>query len=194
MKKSLLTIVSLLIATLGFSQSTEWKIDHSHSNVTFEIAHMVIATVTGKFENFEGTIKSDKDDFTDVKAEFTIETASVNTNNQKRDDHLRSDDFFDVEKNPHITFKSKSFEKKSGNNYVMVGELTMNNVSREVELDVRFNGTIQDPWGNTRAGFRVSGSLDRRDYDLNYNTALEAGGVLIGNNVDMRVNLELIKQ
>ncbi len=194
MKKSLLTIVSLLIATLGFSQSTEWKIDHSHSNVTFEITHMMIATVTGKFENFEGTIKSDKADFTDVTADFSIETASVNTNNQKRDDHLRNEDFFDVEKNPHISFKSKSFKQKSGNNYVMLGDLTMNNVTREVELDVRFNGTIDDPWGNTRAGFRVSGALDRRDYGLNYNSALEAGGVLIGNTVDLRVNLELIKQ
>lgn len=194
MKKSLLTIVSLLVATLGFSQSTEWKIDHAHSNVTFEITHLMVATVTGKFEQFSGTIRSDAEDFSDITVEFQIETASVNTNNERRDNHLRSDDFFDSEINPYMTFKSKAFEKKEGNNYKMLGDLTMNDVTREIEFDVRFMGTIQDPWGNTRAGFRASSALDRTDYNLTYNTALDGGGVLIGNNVDLRVNLELIKE
>ncbi len=194
MKKSLLTIVSLLVATLGFSQSTEWKIDHAHSNVTFEITHLMVATVIGKFEQFSGTIKSDAEDFSDITVEFQIETASVNTNNERRDNHLRSDDFFDSEINPYMTFKSKAFEKKEGNNYKMLGDLTMNDVTREIEFDVRFMGTIQDPWGNTRAGFRASSALDRTDYNLTYNTALDGGGVLIGNNVDLRVNLELIKE
>jgi polyisoprenoid-binding protein YceI len=194
MRKTLLTIFSMLIATIGFSQSTEWKIDHSHSNVTFEISHMVVATVTGKFEQFDGTIKSDADDFTDASIDFQIETASVNTNNEKRDAHLRNDDFFDSENIPYITFKGKKMEKKSGNNYSLTGDLTMNNITREVELDVRFNGTIKDPWGGTRAGFRVSGELNRYDYDLKWNNTLESGGLLVGENVDLRVNLELIKQ
>jgi polyisoprenoid-binding protein YceI len=194
MRKTLLSIAALLVATFGFGQSTEWKIDHSHSNVTFEIAHMVVATVTGKFERFEGKILADKEDFTDASISFTIETASVNTNNQRRDDHLRNDDFFDVENKPYITFNGKKMEKKTGNNYSLTGDLTMNGVTREVELEVRFNGTIQDPWGGTRAGFRVSGELNRYDYDLTWNNTLEAGGLLVGEMVDLRVNLELIKQ
>lgn len=194
MRKTLLTIFSLVIATIGFSQSTEWKIDHSHSNVTFEITHMVVATVTGKFEQFDGTIKSDADDFTDASINFQIETASINTNNEKRDDHLRNDDFFDADNNPYITFRGKKMEKKSGNNFSLTGDLTMNNVAREVELDVRFNGTIKDPWGGTRAGFRVTGELNRYDFDLTWNNTLEAGGLLVGENVELRVNLELIKQ
>ncbi len=154
----------------------------------------MVATVTGKFEQFSGTIRSDAEDFSDITVEFQIETASVNTNNERRDNHLRSDDFFDSEINPYMTFKSKAFEKKEGNNYKMLGDLTMNDVTREIEFDVRFMGTIQDPWGNTRAGFRASSALDRTDYNLTYNTALDGGGVLIGNNVDLRVNLELIKE
>lgn len=194
MRKTLLTIFSMLIAAIGFSQSTEWKIDHSHSNVTFEISHMVVATVTGKFEKFDGSIKSDTEDFTDASVNFQIETASVNTNNEKRDAHLRNDDFFDAENNPYIIFNGKKMEKKSGNNYSLTGDLTMNNITREVELDVRFNGTIKDPWGGTRAGFRVTGELNRYEYDLMWNTTLESGGLLVGENVELRVNLELIKQ
>jgi polyisoprenoid-binding protein YceI len=194
MRKSFLTIVALLVASLGFTQSTEWRIDKAHTNVTFEITHLMIATVTGKFERFSGTIKSDTEDFTDLSVDFQIETASVNTNNERRDGHLRSDDFFDSEVNPYITFKSTKIEKTDGNRYKLTGDLTMNNVTHEVTFDVRHTGTIQDPWGGTRAGFRATSEIDRNNYNLTYNTALEGGGVLIGNNVDLRVNLELIKQ
>lgn len=194
MKKTLFSLAAILFATLGFAQNTEWKIDNAHSNVTFEISHMVVSSVTGKFQSFEGTIKSDKDDFTDVSVNFTIDAASVNTNNEKRDNHLRDADFFDVAKYPTIEFKGKKLEKMSGNKYKITGDLTMHGVTKEVEMDVRYNGMVKDPWGNTRAGFKVSGELNRTDYGLVYNSTLEAGGLLIGETVDINVNLELIKQ
>jgi polyisoprenoid-binding protein YceI len=155
---------------------------------------MVVSTVIGKFQKFDGTIKADKDDFSDASISFTIQAASVNTNNEKRDNHLRSNDFFEVEKFPTIDFKGKSLSQKNGNKYTLVGDLTMHGVTKEIELDVRYNGQVKDPWGNTRAGFMVSGIINREDYGLTYNSALEAGGFLIGNEVDIKVNLELIKE
>lgn len=194
MKKLLLTISTLLLAIFSFGQTTEWKIDHSHSNVTFEISHMVVSTVTGKFQDFEGKILADKADFTDANISFTIFVNSVNTNNEKRDEHLRNDDFFDIEKFPVITFIGKSLEKKNDKNYVVKGDFTMHGVTKAVELDVRFNGTIKDNRGNMRAGFKVKGEINRSDYGLTYNSVLEAGGFSIGNDVEFNVNLELIKQ
>lgn len=194
MKKSVLSLAFLLIAGFAFSQTTNWKIDNSHSNVTFEIDHMVISTVTGKFQEFEGDIKSDKADFSDASISFTIQAASVNTNNEKRDDHLRNEDFFDVANHPEITFVGKNLMPEGGKEYKLVGDLTMHGVTKEVELDVKYNGMIKDPWGNTRAGFKVSGELDRTDYGLVYNSALEAGGLLIGEEVEIQVNLELVKE
>ncbi|MDD3638286.1 MAG: YceI family protein [Bacteroidales bacterium] len=194
MKNAFLSLVFVFASTFAMSQTTNWNIDHAHSNVTFEVAHMVVSTVTGKFQEFEGTIKADKEDFSDASISFTIQAASVNTNNEKRDNHLRDTDFFEVETYPTIDFKGKSLSQKSGNKYTLVGDLTMHGVTKEVELDVRYNGQIKDPWGNTRAGFKVSGSLNREDYGLTYNSALEAGGFLIGKEVDIQINLELIKE
>ncbi|MBU1009521.1 MAG: YceI family protein [Bacteroidetes bacterium] len=194
MKKTLLTIVSLLVVALSFGQNTNWKIDQSHANVTFEIDHMVITTVTGSFKEFSGVIMADKPDFSDASVKFTIQAASINTDTEKRDDHLRSADFFDVAKYPTIEFVGKSMTKVSGNKYKLKGDLSMHGVTKSVELDVKYNGTIKDPWGNTRAGFKVSGSLNRTDYGLTYNTVMEAGGLVVGENVDIQVNLELIKQ
>ncbi|MBZ0241611.1 MAG: YceI family protein, partial [Bacteroidales bacterium] len=154
----------------------------------------VISTVTGKFQEFEGDIKADKADFSDAKISFTIQATSVNTNNEKRDNHLRGEDFFNVEINPEITFVGKKLTPESGKKHKLVGDLTMHGVTNEVELDVKYNGTIKDPWGNTRAGFKVSGELNREDFGLVYNTALEAGGVLIGKEVEIQVNLELVKE
>lgn len=194
MRKSVLFIAFMLLAGFAFSQTTNWKIDHAHSNVTFEVGHMVISTVTGKFQEFDGDIKSDKEDFSDAKASFTIQATSVNTNNEKRDNHLRSDDFFNVEIYPEITFVGKKLTHESGKKYKLVGDIGMHGVTKEVELDVKFNGTVKDPWGGTRAGFKVSGELNREDFGLVYNTALEAGGVLIGKEVEIQVNLELVKE
>lgn len=194
MKKSVLSLAFLLIAGFAFSQTTNWKIDPAHSNVTFEVDHMVISTVTGKFQEFDGDVKADKADFSDAKVSFTIQATSVNTNNEKRDNHLRGEDFFDVATHPEITFIGKELTHESGKKYKLVGDLTMHGVTKEVELDVKFNGTVKDPWGSTRAGFKVSGELNREDFGLVYNTVLEAGGVLIGEEVEIQVNLELVKE
>jgi polyisoprenoid-binding protein YceI len=194
MKKAILSFALIFTTILTFGQSTNWKIDHSHSNVTFEVSHMVVSTVTGKFQEFDGTIKADKDDFSDASVSFTIQAASVNTNNEKRDNHLRDADFFEVAIYPTIDFVGKKMAQKSGNKYTLTGDLTMHGVTKEIELDVRYNGQIKDPWGNTRSGFKVSGTLNRTDYGLTWNNTLEAGGLVVGEDVDIQVNLELIKE
>ncbi|MFZ4463099.1 MAG: YceI family protein [Bacteroidales bacterium] len=194
MKKSIILGVFLLSATFGFSQKTDWKIDPSHSSINFEVAHMVVSDVVGKFDSFDGKILAEKADFTDASISFTIQVSSVNTENEKRDGHLQGADFFDVAKYPTIEFKSKSLKVVSGNKYLLKGDLTMHGVTKEVELNVKYNGTIKDPWGGTRAGFKVSGEIVRADYGLLYNSALEAGGVMIGETVAINVNLELLKQ
>ncbi|NOU47833.1 MAG: YceI family protein [Bacteroidales bacterium] len=194
MKKSILMAGFIFAGLIGFAQTTEWKIDNAHSIVGFEVDHMVVSSVTGKFDSFEGKILSDKPDFSDAAISFTIQVASVNTENEKRDGHLQGADFFDVAKYPTIGFKGKSLTQVSGNKYVVKGDLTMHGVTKAVELNVKYNGTVKDPWGGTRAGFKVSGEIVRADYGLLYNSTLEAGGVMIGESVAISVNLELIKQ
>jgi polyisoprenoid-binding protein YceI len=194
MKKSILIAGFIFAGLIGFTQTTEWKIDQAHSIVGFEVDHMVVSSVTGKFDSFEGKILSDKPDFSDASISFTIQVTSVNTENEKRDGHLQGTDFFDVAKYPTIVFKGKSLTQVSGNKYIVKGDLTMHGITKAVELNVKYNGTVKDPWGGTRAGFRVSGEIVRADYGLLYNSALEAGGVMIGETVAISVNLELIKQ
>lgn len=194
MKKSIILGAFLLSATFGYSQKVDWKIDASHSSVNFEVAHMVVSDVVGKFDSFDGKISAEKADFTHASINFTIQVASINTENEKRDGHLQSADFFDVAKYPTIEFKGKSLTVVSGNKYLLKGDLTMHGVTKEVELNVKYNGTIKDPWGGTHAGFKVSGEIVRADYGLLYNSTLEAGGVMIGETVAISVNLELLKQ
>jgi polyisoprenoid-binding protein YceI len=177
-----------------FAQSTEWKIDKSHTNVGFTVTHLVISDVTGRFNEFDGSIKSSGEDFDGAEVSIIIQTASVYTNNEKRDEHLRSGDFFNAEKNPEITFKSTSFKKVSDEKYDITGDLTMNGVKREVVMDGTLKGIIKDPWGGTRAGFKARTSVDRYDYNLKWNKALETGGFLVDQNVDIEINIEMIKK
>ncbi|PKL89552.1 MAG: polyisoprenoid-binding protein, partial [Ignavibacteriae bacterium HGW-Ignavibacteriae-2] len=128
-----------------------------------------------------------------AKIEFTVDINSINTDNEKRDQHLKSDDFFNAEKFPKMLFKSKSLKKESGKNWKMVGDLTIRDVTKEITLDVKFNGTIKDPWGNTRAGFKLTGELDRFDYNLKWNSALETGGLVVSKEVEITANIELIQ-
>jgi polyisoprenoid-binding protein YceI len=187
---------SILLALLTFSalaQST-WETDPAHSNINFTIAHLVIADVTGKFNDFTCTIKSPGDDFTNAQVDVIIQAKSIFTNNEKRDNHLRSADFFEVEKYPEITFKSIAFEKTGENAYTITGNLTMHGVTKPVVLNAEYKGQIKDPYGNTKAGFKASTSLDRYDYNLQWNTTLEAGGLLVGKTVTIEINLELLKK
>jgi polyisoprenoid-binding protein YceI len=195
MKKVILSVAA--IATIGWNsiaQTTKWVIDKSHSKVQFDVAHLVISEVTGQFKSFDGSVLSDKPDFSDAKIEVNIDVNSINTDDEKRDGHLKSPDFFDANKYPKITFKSKSLKKVNNNLYKLTGDLTMHGVTKEVVLDVQFNGIKNDPWGNTKAGFKVTGKINRNDFGLKYNAPLEGGGVLIGEEVNITCNVELLKQ
>lgn len=192
MKKSFLSLLMILIALPGTSFALDtYTIDTSHSVVEFGVTHMVIAKVKGKFTDFEGTIKYG-DNFKDWQIEGEIKVASINTANEKRDDHLRNADFFAVDKYPTITFNSKSMVKK-GDGYVCVGDFTMRGVTKEVQVPFKITGVIKDPWGGTRLGLEATLKLDRQDYGVSYNTPLDSGGVAIGNEIDIAIFVEAVK-
>lgn len=186
-----------LVAFFAITTATfagEWSVDHSHSNVGFTVSHMVISKVYGFFGKFDGSIKADNDDFKNASISFEVDINSINTQNEKRDGHLKSDDFFNAAQYDKMTFTSVSFTKVKGKKYKLVGDLTIRDVTKRVTFDVEYLGTVQGPWGNTRAGFVLSGVIDRFDYGLKWNKALETGGLVVGADVEINVNLELIKK
>jgi polyisoprenoid-binding protein YceI len=191
MKKLIMVFAFAGLALAGITQ-TNWTFDNAHTKVGFGVTHLVISEVDGEFKKFSGTVVSKSDDFTGADINFTIETGSISTDNDMRDKHLKSDDFFNAEKYPNITFKSSSLKKVSGNKYVLEGNLTMRDVTKKVSLDVVYNGTVKDPYGNTKAGFKITGSLNRFDYNLKWNTMAEAGAV-VGKDVTLTINVELAK-
>ena len=174
--------------------TTIWKADPTHSEVTFKVRHLMISSVKGEFKAFDAEIKSDNDDFSNAKVTATIETDSIFTNNTDRDNHLRSADFFDAEKYPQITFEGTSFEKLDEDNYQLKGDLTINGVTKNVNFEVDFGGIAQDPYGNTKAGFTLAGKINRTDFGLNWNQALEAGGVLVSEEVKINAEVQFVKQ
>ena len=186
--------VMAMLTLSAAAQTTKWGFDKAHSKVQFDIAHLVISEVTGQFNEYDGTVLSDKADFSDVVVDFSIDVKSIDTDNEKRDGHLRGEDFFDIAKYPEIIFKSKSVKKAGNNLYKFTGDLTMHGVTKEVTLDVQYNGTINDNWGNTKAGFKVTGKINRTDFGLKYNSALEAGGLMLGEEVTITCKFELLKQ
>lgn len=192
MKKLILSIACF--ASVAFANAQNWKIDNSHSKVQFSVTHMMIAETSGKFKVYDGSVVSSKEDFTDAQINFSIDVNSIDTDDEMRDKHLKSGDFFDVEKFPKMVFKSKSLKKVAGKNYKLTGELTIKDVTKPVEFDVVYNGTMKDPYGNTRAGFKLAGNINRTDFGLKWNAVLEAGGVAVSENVDIDCNVELIKQ
>lgn len=176
------------------AQSQEWQLDPTHSSVNFAVDHLVISETTGKFDTFSADVKADRPDFTDAKFAVTVQTKSVNTNDAKRDEHLRNADFFNVEKNPTIKIEGKKFEKLKDGKYKVHAKVTLNGVSKDVVWDAKFNGIAKDPWGGTRAGLKVIATIDRYDYNLKYNSVLEGGGMMIGKEVRLNANFELIKK
>lgn len=191
-----MTALLFFIIIVGMSviqAQTKWTFDKAHSKVQFKVTHMVISEVTGQFKSFDGSVETSKDDFTDAKINFTIDVNSIDTDNDQRDTHLKSDDFFNAEKYPQITFVSKSFKKVGDKKYKLIGDLTIRNITKQVELDVIHNGTVKDPWGNTRAGFKVSGKVNRFDFGLKWNALLELGGAVVGENVDIIIDVEILK-
>jgi polyisoprenoid-binding protein YceI len=192
-KSTIFTIAFFASFNIGFAQN-KWNIDKSHSSVKFSVAHMTISEVEGNFKNFDGTIEATKEDFTDAKIAFTVEVGSINTDNEGRDKHLKSDDFFAADKFPKMSFKSTSFNKLSTNNYVLTGELTIRSTTKTVKFAVVYGGTVKDGYGNTRAGFKAQSSIDRFDYGLNWNQLVETGGLVVGKEVSIILNLEFVKQ
>lgn len=171
-----------------------WTIDSAHSSIEFRVRHMMISTVKGVFDSFSGEVALDQDNPENTTVNVTVDVASINTREQQRDDHLRSADFFDVANYPTMTFKSTKVERTGDKTAKLTGDLTIRDVTRPVTLDVEFLGLAKSPWGTTSAGFTASGKLNRKDWDLTWNQALETGGVLVGDEIKMGVELELIKQ
>jgi len=193
MKKTGILFTVLLTATGLWAQTSDWEFDKAHSSIEFGIDHMVITEVTGKFTEFTGSVKTEKEDFSDAKIEFYIEAKSINTNNIDRDDHLRSADFFDVDKFQQIAFVSTSFTNTSAKNYSLAGNLTMHGITKPVTFEVTYGGMIVDPYGNTKAGFKLTGKLNRTDYGLTSSKALETGGLVVGEEVTLTARVELLK-
>ncbi len=173
------------------SIATKWAIDPAHSEVQFKVKHLVISTVTGKFKKFDGQVVSEKEDFDGAQISFTIDVSSIDTNSPDRDNHLKSDDFFAAEKHPEMTFENGILSKKGNGDYELTGDLTIRETTKKVSLDVEYNGTVKDPWGNTKAGFELSGKLNRKDFGLTWNTVTEAGGVLVGEEVKLDISIQL---
>ncbi|WP_288374035.1 YceI family protein [Chryseobacterium culicis] len=168
--------------------ATKWILDPTHSEITFKVKHMMISNVKGSFRTFTAEIDSEDDFFANAKTTATIQTDSVFTNNTDRDNHLKSAEFFNAEVHPTITFESQAL------NNSIVGNLTINGITKPVNLDVDFGGINVDPWGNTKAGFSFEGKISRKDFGLNWNAALEAGGVMVSDDVKVAGELQFVKQ
>ena len=171
-----------------------WQIDPAHSEVQFSARHMMISTVRGRFNQFSGTIDADEKNPEGARVFVQIETASINTNNEQRDAHLRSPDFLDAEKFPHLTFTSNRFERKGESEGRLYGDLTIRDVTKPVVLEVEHTGLAKSPWGTTSAGFTATTKINRKDWNLNWNVALETGGWLVGEEIKISIELELVKQ
>lgn len=169
--------------------NTNWKIDPTHSEIEFKVKHMMISTVTGSFADFDATVEVEKENFEDAKFSFNTKIDSINTKNEDRDTHLKSEDFFNAEKYPALSFESKSFDGEK-----MIGYLTIKNVTKEVVLDVDFNGIAVDPYGQTKAGFEAEGTISRKDFDLSWNAVTEAGSIVVSDKVKLIANLQFTKQ
>jgi polyisoprenoid-binding protein YceI len=172
---------------------TTWTIDPSHSTVGFAVKHMMISTVRGRFANFTGTVALDEANPANSSLDVTIDAASIDTRAEQRDGHLRSADFFDVEQHPSLTFRSKRIEGDPNRTFKVIGDLTIRGVTREVTLDAAFEGSGKDPWGNERRAFSARGKVNREDYGLRWNQALETGGILVGNDVKIEIESQFLK-
>jgi polyisoprenoid-binding protein YceI len=194
MLASFVALAALLAAVPSFAQTATWNIDPAHSASQFAVRHLVISTVRGQFGKTAGTVQFDGSDYATIVAEATIDVASVDTREAGRDKHLRSADFFDAEKFPTITFKSKRAEGISGNTFLLVGDLTIRGVTKEVVLRVEATPIVKGMRGESRVGAHATGKINRHDFGVNWNRAVEAGGLVVGNDVEIVIDLELIKQ
>lgn len=184
--------VTVWFPLLGYAEPAHWNLDLEHSTIEFRVAHMVVSKTAGRFTDYTGFIDMDADTGAVTAVEATIKAASVNTNHEKRDTHIRNADFLDVEHYPTMAFKMKSY-KKTEENFVMVGDFTLRGVTKEVTLAGRYDGATKDPWGNTRAGFSAEGKLNRKDFGMVWSKTLDNGGLVVGDEVQIRLDIECIK-
>jgi polyisoprenoid-binding protein YceI len=189
---SVTAAVLLSVFAVTASAADQYTLDTAHSSIEFSVKHMLISNVKGTFDEFDATIMYDPDNIGNSSVEVSISVASVNTKDKKRDDHLRSDDFFDAANHPQITFKSKKVEKK-GDGYVAVGTLTIRGTSKEVELPFTLNGPINNPWGQTVMGIEIEYELDRQEYGIKWSNKMDNGGLVVGDDVKIEINLEAKK-
>ena len=173
--------------------TTTWALEPSHSEITFKVRHMMISNVSGQFKKFESKVETEGDDLTTADVTFSADVDSISTNNEQRDGHLKSPDFFDAATYTQLVFESTSMEKTSDDTYTLHGNLTMRGVTNTIALDVEFGGIIKDPFGYIRAGFTVAGKVNRKDYGLNWSAITEAGGLVVSDDVKFEAHLEYVK-
>ena len=173
---------------------TRWIVDPSHSEITFKVKHLMIANVKGEFQKFNASIEAAGADFKHARVHAKMDAATIFTNDETRDQHLRSADFFDAGNHPHLEFTGTGMQHVSGNDYKLTGELTIKGATKPVTLDVEFGGMNKDPWGNEKMGFSLSGRINRKDWGLNWNAALETGGVLVSDEVRIHAEVQFTKQ
>jgi len=174
--------------------TTKWALDPTHSEIQFKVKHLLISTVSGDFKKFDATVETSGDDFTTAKISFSADISSISTNNEQRDAHLRTGDFFDAENHPQLTFVSDKLTKTGDEEYALHGKLTMRGITKDVTLKAEFGGSTVDPWGNDRVGFELSGKIDRRDFGVSFGMVSETGEFLLGNDVKIFANAEFVKQ
>lgn len=196
MKKIIvLSIMTLTLASFNaMAQATKWSVDAMHSSVKFSVSHLAVSEVEGTFKIFNGDVASNSPDFNNASINFTVDVNSINTDNDMRDKHLKSDDFFNAEKYSKMTFTSTSFKKVKGNMYALEGNLTIRDVTKKVKFTTIYGGTAKDPYGNIKSGFKATGRISRKAYNLLWNKLTEAGGAVVGDEVTMNINVELTQQ
>lgn len=194
MNRILSIACSLMLAAGVASAQVTWKLDKAHSQVKFSVSHMVVGEVTGRFTDFDVTMTTVQDDLTDATIEAIIKTASINTDNERRDGHLRSDDFLNAEKYPELKFKSTSVEKTGKDTYRVRGDFTMRDITKGTVLDTKFNGTVKDGRGNTKAGFKATTTINRFEFGTKWDSKLDTGGFIAGEDVEVTLLMEFTKQ
>lgn len=174
--------------------TTKWSLDPTHSEIGFKVKHLMFTNVSGNFKSFTVSAETEGDDFTNAKISFSADIDSINTNNEQRDQHLKSADFFDAATFPTMNFTATGLTKKGDGEYELTGDLTMHGVTHPVKLIAEFGGIVKDPWGNIKAGFSLNGKINRKDFGLNWNAALETGGVMVSEEVKLHAEIQLVKQ
>jgi polyisoprenoid-binding protein YceI len=174
--------------------TTKWALDPTHSELQFKVKHLMITTVTGNFKSFTAEVETEGENFDTAKINFSADISSIDSGNEQRDGHLKSADFFEAEKFSTITFASTKLEKKDEENYLLHGNLTIKGISKPVTIPTEFGGIAKDPWGNIKAGFTLNGKINRKDWELNWNAALETGGVLVSDEVKIIAEIQVVKQ